>query len=67
MENFISDAIVIESALFSFLLALFMTWLGLIGLFRALPATMRLSPVTSKTIVRLTAERARESRQREAA
>ncbi|HET6143078.1 MAG TPA: hypothetical protein VFE02_06185 [Candidatus Acidoferrales bacterium] len=66
MENFISDAIVIEGALFSFLLALFMTWLGLSGLFRMLPATMHLSPPRSRAGVRATAERARESLQREA-
>ncbi|HEX3378021.1 MAG TPA: hypothetical protein VHS29_14220 [Candidatus Acidoferrales bacterium] len=40
METFINDAMVIEGALLSFLLALCMTWLGLSGLFRVLPATM---------------------------
>jgi hypothetical protein len=41
METFINDAMVIEGALLSFFLALWMTWLGLSGLFRLIPATMR--------------------------
>jgi hypothetical protein len=47
METFLNDAIVIEGTLLSFLLALFMTWLMLNGLFRVLPGTMRPSPVRS--------------------
>jgi hypothetical protein len=39
MESFMSGAIVIEGALLSFLLALWMTWLGLSGLFRLMPVT----------------------------
>jgi hypothetical protein len=39
METFISGAMVIEGALLSFLVALWMTWLGLRGLFRLMPAT----------------------------
>ena len=42
METFMSGAMVIEGALLSFLLALCMTWLGLSGLFRLMPATARL-------------------------
>jgi hypothetical protein len=41
VETFINDAMVIEGALLSFLLALWMTWLGLSGLFRVIPATIR--------------------------
>ena len=37
METFMSGAMVIEAALLSFLLALWMTWLGLCGLFRLMP------------------------------
>jgi hypothetical protein len=44
METFINDAMVIEGALLSFLLALCMTWLGLSGLFHVIPATMRSNP-----------------------
>ena len=39
METFMSGAMVIEGALLSFLLALWMTWLGLRGLFRLMPVT----------------------------
>ncbi len=41
METFMSGAMVIEGALLSFLLALWMTWLGLRGLFRLMPVTAR--------------------------
>ena len=39
METFMSGAMVIEAVLLSFLLALWMAWLGLRGLFRLMPAT----------------------------
>ena len=39
METFMSGAMVIEGMLLSFLLALWMSWLGLQGLFRLMPAT----------------------------
>ena len=42
METFLNGAIVIEAALLSFLLALWMTWLGLHGLFRLMPGTARI-------------------------
>ena len=42
METFMNGAMVIEGALLSFLLALCMTWLGLCGLFRLMPATARI-------------------------
>jgi hypothetical protein len=41
MENFLGDAMVIEAALLSFLLALWISRLGLSGLFRLMPATSR--------------------------
>ena len=41
METFINDAMVIEGGLLSFFLALWMTWLGLSGLFRVILAAMR--------------------------
>jgi len=46
METFMNSAMVVEGALLSFLLALWMTWLGLNGLFRLLPATVR--PIQSR-------------------
>ena len=42
METFMNGAMVIETALLSFLLALCMTWLGLHGLFRLLPVTAKM-------------------------
>jgi hypothetical protein len=39
MENFTSGAMVVEVAVFSVLAALWMTWLGLSGLFKLLPGT----------------------------
>jgi hypothetical protein len=42
MEIFMSGALVIEGALLSFLLALWMTWLGLRGLFRLMPDTTQI-------------------------
>ena len=42
METFMNGAIVVETALLSFLLALCMTWLGLHGLFRLLPVTAKM-------------------------
>jgi hypothetical protein len=42
METFTSGAIVIEAALLSFVLALWITWLGLRGLFRLMPATTQI-------------------------
>ncbi len=38
MKSLMSGAVIIEVALFSFLLALWMTWLGLRGLFLMMPA-----------------------------
>lgn len=41
METFMSEAMAIEGALLSFLLALCMTWFALDGLFRLMPAISR--------------------------
>ena len=38
METFMNGAMLIETALLSFLLALWISWLGLRGLFRLMPA-----------------------------
>ena len=37
MESFMDVAMLIEAAMLSFLLALWITWLGLSGLFRLMP------------------------------
>ena len=39
METFMDGATVIEATLLSFLLTLWITWLGLRGLFRLMPGT----------------------------
>ncbi len=62
METFMSGAMVIEGALFSFLLALWMTWLGLRGLFHLMPATSR-----SAQPIRFAANRQQGNRRRHAA
>jgi len=41
MESFMGGAMLVEAAVLSFLLALWMTWLGLRGLFVLMPATSR--------------------------
>ena len=39
METFMNGAMVIEGGVLSFLLALWITWIGLRGLFRLMPVT----------------------------
>ncbi len=46
MENFMRGAIVIEVGLLSFLLALWMAWIGLRGMFRLMLLSSR--PATSR-------------------
>ena len=41
MESLMNGAIVIEAALLSFFLALWITWLAMNGLFRLMPVTAR--------------------------
>ena len=40
METFMGGAMMIETALLSFLLALWISWLGMRGIFRLMPATV---------------------------
>jgi hypothetical protein len=67
METFISGAMVIEAALLSFLLALWMTWTGLRGLFRLMPATS--SPATGRIVqpIRFVKNRQQGNQRRDAA
>ena len=67
METFMSGAMVIEGAMLSFLLALWMTWLVLRGLFRLMPVTS--TPVTDHTFqpIRFVANRQQGNRRRDAA
>jgi len=67
METFMNGAMVIEGGLLSFLLALWMTWVALGGLFRMLPSTS--APAAGRVIqpIQLMASRHQENRQRDAA
>ena len=53
MESFMNGAMVVEAGLLSFLLALWMTWLGLRGIFRLAPGVNRTtaSPATQSLCV----------------
>ena len=66
METFMNGATVAEGALLSFLLALWMAWMVLRGLFRLMPAT---SPSAGRTVQRtwFVASQQQESQQRERA
>jgi hypothetical protein len=44
MRSFMSATFLIEVVFLSFFLALWITWMGLRGLFRLLPATTRIAP-----------------------
>jgi hypothetical protein len=69
MDNFLGEAIVLEATLGSVLLALWMTWLLMRGLFKLMPATTgstatrRVAPVRSARDLR----QEREGAQRQAA
>jgi hypothetical protein len=67
METFLSDAVVVEGALFSFLLALWMTWMGLRGLFRLMPIMAQ--PITVRVVqpIRFFADRQEANRRSNAA
>jgi hypothetical protein len=62
METFMSGAMVIEGALLSFLLALWMTWLALRGLFWLMPATSQIVQP-----IRFVANQQQANRRRDAA
>jgi hypothetical protein len=67
MGAFMSGAMVVEGALLSFLLALWMTWLGLCGLFRLMPVTGR--PAMSRIVqpIRFVENRKEADRRRDVA
>ena len=67
METFMSGAMVIEGALLSFLVALWLTWLVLRGLFRLMPSASR--PVTSRIVqqIRFVANPQEANRRRDTA
>jgi hypothetical protein len=49
METFLSELVVLQGALLSFLLALWMTWMGLRGLFRLMPVMAQ--PITGRVFL----------------
>ncbi len=67
MENLVNGAVVIEAALISFLLALWMAWMGLRGLFRLMPATSRLEAGRVVQPIRMAANRQLSNQRRDAA
>lgn len=67
MESFMSGAMVIEGALLSFLVALWMTWLALNGLFLLMPLTGKSAAVRDPQPRRAAANVTAAVRQHEAA
>ncbi len=58
METFMNAAVLIEIMVMSFLLALWVTWIGLRGLFRLMPGG-KLEAVPIRMVARQAGERAR--------
>jgi len=67
MDTFMGDAIVLEAVLASVLLALWLTWLLMRGLFLLMPATSAATPNPPVRPIRLVAERRQEHPRRDAA
>lgn len=67
METFMGGAMVVEATLLSFLLALWMTWMGLRGLFRLIPLTSSPIPTLNAQQRQVAASRQQHPRRREAA
>jgi hypothetical protein len=67
METFMNGAMVIEGGLLSFLLALWMTWIGLRGLFRLMPVTS--APASGRVVqqIQFVASREEGNRRRNVA
>ncbi len=61
METFMNGAIVVEAALLSFFLALWLTWLSLRSLIRLMPATGRPTADRAPQPIRLAARRRSEA------
>ncbi len=67
MDTLMNGAIVIEGALLSFLLALWITWLVLRGLFQLMPATTQPATRRIEQPIRFVANRPEVDRRRDAA
>ena len=67
MQDFLSEAIVLDAVLISVLLALWITWFGLRGLFWLLSAVNRPASIPKLQPIHVVASRGQESRRRDAA
>lgn len=67
MQTFMSEAIVLDAVLISVLLALWITWFALRGLFGLMSAMHHPQPGRMVQPIRVTASRERVSRRRDAA
>jgi hypothetical protein len=67
MDTFMSEAIVLEAVLISVLLALWVTWLLMRGLFLLMPATNHAAAPRPIRPIRLVANRPQANRRRDAA
>jgi hypothetical protein len=67
METLMNGTIVLEAALISFLLALWMAWMGLRGLFRLMPAKSQPDAGRVAQPIRLAATRQPSHQRRDAA
>lgn len=61
MESIMNSMMVAEAALFSFLLALGITWMLMRGLFRLMPATVEIAEPTRLATIRQEASHRREA------
>lgn len=67
METFMSEAIILEATLISVLLALWLTWLLMQGLFRLMPAAAHAPTTRPARPIRLAANATRATDRRNAA
>jgi hypothetical protein len=67
MDTFMGEAIILEAALISVLLALWLTWLLMQGLFRLMPATAQANANRPVRPIRLVANEQRTNERRNAA
>lgn len=67
MDTFMSEAIVLEAVLISVLLALWITWLLMRGLFLLMPATNHIAAPRPIRPIRLAANRQQANQRRNAA
>lgn len=67
MDTFMGEAVILEATLGSVLLALWLTWLLMLGLFRLMPATAQANANGPARPIRLVANGQRANERRNAA